>query len=304
MKSIVIAGGSGLIGRAVAAEAAGRGYRVVILTRKGASPGADSFPENFLVTDYKTIESQPSILPDEPYIFVNLAGASVGVWPWSRRRKEMILLSRLEAVIWMKAFFIRTGIYPDLILQASATGFYGNTLRLCTEESPSGNGFLASVVRQWESALHDFDRCRVVWLRTGVVLAREGGALERLAAPLKFAPGVWMGNGKQYFPWIHIQDVSGVMLWLTENNIHGPVNLVAPEAVTNKTFMQALCERMHRPLLFGLPVPLIRLMVGKTFADEMILNNQHVVPEKLIKGGYPFRFPELNSSLNDLLPDE
>ncbi len=189
---------------------------------------------------------------------------------------------------------------PSVLICASAIGFYGDRGdQLLDEETGSGTGFLPEVCTAWEAATKPAEDAgiRVVNLRIGVVLSRDGGALAQMLIPFRFCVGGRVGSGRQYWSWVSIEDVVGAILHaLSTNSLSGPVNCVAPNAVTNSLFTQSLGEVLRRPTIFPLPGPVARLVLGE-MANDLLLASTRVVPRKLLNSGYDFQFPELKDAL-------
>jgi uncharacterized protein (TIGR01777 family) len=193
---------------------------------------------------------------------------------------------------------------PAVLVSASAIGFYGDRgdERL-TEESPPGSDFLAHVCKEWERATASASNAgiRVVHLRTGIVLAKDGGALPKMAFPVKMGAGGRIGSGKQYMSWIDLEDEVQVILHLVlKDSIHGPVNGVSTSPVTNAVFIKTLGRVLSRPTLFPLPAAVARLLLGE-MADGLLLSSQRVEPAKLVASGYTFRHTDLETTLRKIL---
>ena len=266
---VAIAGASGLIGTELAKALEARGDSVVKLPRGSAEiAGADAV--------------------------VNLAGASVAGKRWSAEYKKEILDSRVQTTRRL------VEARPPILINASAVGVYGGRGDEELDESAApGDDFLASVCVAWEAEAAKAPG-RVVMLRTGVVLSKRGGALQQMLPPFRAFVGGPIGSGRQWFPWIHIADEIGAILWSIDHaSISGPVNLVAPGIVTMKGFADALGRALHRPALFPVPAGPLKLLLGE-FAGEL-LKGQRAVPRKLLESGFKFRFPDLDGALQDLL---
>jgi uncharacterized protein (TIGR01777 family) len=191
---------------------------------------------------------------------------------------------------------------PRVFISASAVGFYGtHEGETLTEESAAGTDFLATVCRAWE---HEAGAvagiARVVLLRSGVVLAAGGGALPRMALPFRFFAGGRLGSGQQYMSWIHLEDWVEMARWALRTDVSGPLNLTAPHPVTNAEFTRALGAAMHRPTLFPVPAIALQVMLGKEFADALLLGGQRVLPARAERLGFQFRFATIESALRDI----
>jgi len=233
----------------------------------------------------------------------HLAGESVYHGRWNPTRIEAIRKSRVETTRRIVEGMAACAEPPKTFICSSAIGFYGDRgAEKLNESAVAGHDFLADVCAAWE---HEALRARefgirVVCVRTGVVLGRDGGALSQMLPPFKMGLGGRLGAGRQYMSWIHIDDLIGIMLYAAgRDEISGPVNGVAPEAVTNAEFTTILARTLHRPALFPVPACLLKLVVGE-FAT-VLLASQRVAPEKITRAGYQFRFPTLTGCLADLL---
>jgi hypothetical protein len=190
------------------------------------------------------------------------------------------------------------------IINASATGYYGSTgNEIVTEQAPAGHDFLASVCAQWEEAAQVLAErgIRVACLRFGMVLTPKGGALGKMLTPFKWGLGGTIGNGEQYYSWIAIDDLLGAIQYiLSHDHLRGPINITAPEAVTNRVFTKTLSRELHRPAILPLPAFAARLAFGE-MADAVLLSSCRAKPQVLLEQGYPFRYPELSQALHHLL---
>ncbi len=304
-KKILITGGTGLIGRKIVNELCIQGAFVKILTRnvkKARVLFSNSYALEFL--DSKKYDD-PLILKsviEETDAVINLAGMNVGDRRWNEAFKEEIYSSRINTTKLLVDSIKLSQNKPDSFISASGVGVYGDKKdERINEDSLTGNDFLADVCVDWENeALKAADLgVRVVILRTGIVLDKNDGALPELIMPFKFYIGAYQGNGRQWFSWIHIDDIVQIYLLALENTkIEGIVNAVSPDPVTNKSFIKSVSE--FKKTLFLIPVPafVMKIVVGE-FAWNL-LTGQKVFPDKLVKVGYNFKFPDLNSALSDL----
>jgi len=305
---VLITGGSGLIGRAVAAPLAAQGHEVVVLSRdpervRGLPAGVRA-----AAWDGRTAAGWEGLLTAGSAV-LNLAGEGIAAGRWTAERKRRIRASRMDAGLAVTAAVRQAtadGRRPAVVLQASGVGIYGDAGdREVDEEAPpppAGADFLAEVSVAWEestAAVAALGVRRAV-LRTGVVLDRGGGALPKLLPPFRLGIGGPLGGGRQWFPWIHMADeVGAIHFLLATAAAHGPFNLCAPEPVTNRDFGNALGRQLHRPSLLPVPAPALRLALGEMAAA--LLRSQRAVPRRLLAAGYRFRFPDLPSALADLL---
>ncbi|MGZ5242317.1 MAG: TIGR01777 family oxidoreductase [Bacteroidia bacterium] len=299
MKNIVIAGGSGLIGKNLAKTLLNKGYSVTILSRKEKQSSVQNL--SFAVWD-----PENNILPErllkEAHAIINLAGRNVGDKRWNKAFKQEIWESRIKSTQLLVDFYnMNTDTKLDVFINASATGYYGlDSDKIHIEEDKPGNDFMAEVCVAWEKAAHQLQKKRLVIYRFGIVLAKSGGALEELAKPIKFGAGAALGSGKQAFTWVHIADLCKMLLWAIENpKIEGVYNAVAPEIVSNQELTKEIAKKLHRPILLpNVPAFVLKLMLGE-FA-EALLGSIKVSADKIKSSGYKFIYPELENALEDI----
>jgi len=235
---------------------------------------------------------------------IHLAGAGIGDARWTKRRKQVIIDSRVNTALMLLDEVKRQGIALETFISSSATGFYGaiTSDRLYTEKDPPSNDFLGTTCRLWEEAADRFTEtgARVVKIRTGIVLSPEGGALPKMTAPLKFGIAPVLGSGKQWLPWIHLVDLCNLYLKAVEDeSLSGAFNAVAPEPVTMKTFMREAAKAMNRPFL-PIPIPCFLLKTALGEMASLLLEGSRVSPEKIQGKGFEFRFPTLSLALKDI----
>lgn len=289
--NILITGGRGFIGKPLCRELVSSGHNVLITTRR------NSTSKDMLTWDTKTL--LPSDIISNIDAVINLAGESIASGRWTKKRKELILSSRINTTRALVESMQNANPKPKILISASAIGYYGpHGDEYVTEDTPSGTDFIAGVCKTWEAEALKAQKLglRVVLLRIGVVLEADGGALTRMVIPFKFFLGGPVGTGKQWFSWIHRDDVVGIIKYSLENeSISGPVNLTAPEPVTNKEFSSALGEALGRPSCFAVPGFIVKLTLGEL--GGVLLTGQRVLPEKALKAGYQFKYPEVNGAL-------
>ena len=305
---ILIAGGTGLLGRALAQRLAEAGREVVLLSRSPARvAGSPELPLGCRLAawDGRTADGWGSLASGAAAI-VNLAGESIAAGRWSRQRKARIVSSRQEAAAAVLAAIAQAPKPPAVLVQASAIGYYGDRAdELLPESAASGEGFLATTTREWEAASADCARfgVRRAVARTGIVLAREGGALPKMLLPFRLGAGAILGSGKQWMSWIHVADESAALAFLIdEPTAAGVFNLAAPEPATQAGFSLALAEALHRPLLARAPAWVLRAAMGEM--SDLVLASQRVVPQRLLEMGFRFQFPHLDTALADLCRGE
>jgi uncharacterized protein len=297
--SVLITGGSGLIGRHLTSKLIAEGYSVSHLTRKKDSNAAVS---TITWDPVKKIIDTDALRGTD--FVIHLAGANIGEKRWSVSRKNEILSSRYDTTQFLFNILKDSGVILKAFISASATGIYGNetTDTIFNETYPAGKGFLSNVCRQWEEAADLFGNSgiRTVKIRTSVVMEKDDSALSRILMPAKFGFLVRTGSGNQYMPWIHIDDLCNIYLKaLRDNNMHGAYNATAPQHVTHNEFMSVLGKVINRPV-FPVAVPSIALKTIMGEMSEVILYGSRVSSEKLISSGYKFIFGNLEDALKDL----
>jgi uncharacterized protein (TIGR01777 family) len=299
-KRIILAGGSGFVGRGLATILRARNFSVTVLTR-APRPRADGLRE--IAWDGKNPGQWVEALNGAEAV-VNLAGHSVNCVHTPENR-QLIRESRVDSVHAVTEAIRRAAQPPRVLVQASAIGFYGNPGDTpCDDSSPSGTGFLAEACREWEAALdtNSLPATRCVTLRLGVVLGRDGGALPQLARLTKLFLGGAVGNGRQVMSWIHQTDLNRIFLAALENEgWRGPFNAVAPNPVTNAEFMRELRRVLHRPWSPPAPAFAIRLLAPLMGTDpSLAVEGQRVLPKRLLEAGFSFQFPQLDAALEDI----
>jgi len=285
---ILLSGGSGLIGSALAPRLRADGHEVLRLVRREPR-AADE-----VQWDPMRGELDPADLAGVEAA-VHLSGASVNR-RWTQSSRRVIRESRVETTSLLAETLAKLSPLPKALLSGSAIGYYGDTGdTIRDEDGPRGEGFLADVVGDWEAATHPAMAAgiRVCRLRTGIVLARQGGAL-RLQLPIfKLGLGGRLGSGRQYLSWITLEDeIEAIAFLLTADDVSGPVNLVAPGPVTNSAFTKALAQALHRPAFAAVPAFALKLALDG-FAEEGLLTGQRLTPRVLTEAGFTFRHPEL-----------
>lgn len=298
---VVILGGSGLIGRALAADLARSDGEVWIVSRRPQALGPLPGAVRSAAWDGESASGWGGLV-DGARALVNLAGENIGARRWSERRKEAILASRVRSVEAAVEALGAAAARPEVLIQASAVGLYGSRGdEELPDTAPAGVGFLATTTEAWERASQPVEGLGVrrVLLRTGVVLAREGGALPRVMLPFRLGVGGPVGDGRQWLPWIHLADVVAAIRFLIERReLAGAVNLTAPAPATNREFSRALARALHRPCLLRAPEAALRLGLGEM--AELVLSSQRALPRRLLEAGFHFRFPDLAPALRDL----
>jgi uncharacterized protein len=278
LEKVVITGGTGLIGQALIPVFQSAGYEAVAVRRP-----------------YK-----PEALEGASAI-INLAGENLSSGWWTAGKKRRITASRVETLAALLELTRMTPGAVKTVISASAIGYYGSNTSeyIYTEEDPAGSDFLSQVCRDWEQAAGSFEQLgvRVAKIRIGVVLSENGGALPKLMMPLKFGISVPIASGKQWMPWIHIDDLARIFLHVLQHeNLTGPFNAVSPEPVTNRDFMKQLARKNHR-LFIPVGIPGIFLKIGLGEMAVVTLEGSRVSAEKIIQSGFEFQYPSLESAL-------
>lgn len=301
---ILITGGTGLLGQALARRLAAADREVVLLSRSAArGTGSFDLPSGCRLAawDGRTAEGWGTLVSGAAAI-VNLAGESIAGGRWSAERKARILASRQQSSAAVIAAIAQAARPPQVLVQASAIGYYGDRAdEPLPESARPGTGFLAETARDWEAASLPVERfgVRRVVARTGVVLAREGGAFPKMALPFRLGAGATLGSGRQWMSWIHLADESAALELLIDHpEARGPINLTAPAPVTQAAFARALAAAVHRPLFARAPAFALRALLGEM--AELVLASQRVVPQRLLELGFRFRYPTVEAALAEL----
>ena len=293
---IIISGASGFVGGALVAHLRQRGHHVTSLVRRDPID-----PEIEARWDPIAGDLDPKIISGADAV-INLNGRSISRGRWTPKVKDELRSSRLDATRTIVAAIGRAAVPPPVLINASATGFYGDRADEVDERSAPGKGFLADLSREWEAAAMEAqsESTRVVLLRFGMILG-NGAALEKMLPPFKLGFGGPMGSGRQWWPWIAMSDVVGAVDHvLGLEDIKGPVNIIAPEAVTSKGFARALGEYLGRPAIVPAPAFAVKLALGE-MAEALLLSSTKVTPRVLQDTGYLFRAPTLAEAFQQIL---
>ncbi len=298
---IIISGGTGLIGSALAGNMARDGYEVILLSRKeqpveGLAPG-------ILLQKWDGRSAQGwGKFADGADAIVNLAGENLSAGRWTTRRKRMILESRVNAGAAIVEAIQQANDKPRMLIQSSAVGYYGpSETELFSEDDPPAKDFLAGVCQAWEAStqpIEDLGVRRVV-VRTGVVLSSKAGALPRMLLPFKFYAGGPLGSGQQWLSWVHVEDEVRALRFLIDTSQARGVFNISAKPATNRQFAQTIGKVMHRPAFFPVPSFIIRLAFGEM--STVVLDGQRVSAKRLSDLGFQFRFSEVEAALRDLL---
>ena len=299
---IVISGGTGFLGRPLTDALTRDGHSIVVLTRGAAT--ADRLTRRVTWRPDGSVGDWASEL-EGAGAAINLAGESIGGRRWSAGQKQRILDSRLRATQSLREAIRRAAAPPAVLVSGSAVGYYGPLDdRIAIEETPPGHDFLADVCVKWEAEANQAasTRTRVVCVRTGLVLERDGGALPQMLPPFWFGAGGPVGSGRQFWPWIHRQDwIDLVRFALATPALVGPLNATAPQPVMNREFAKALGHAMRRPAFMPAPGFALKLLLGE-MAEGLLLSGQRAVPAKAQRLGFTFKYDTLESALAALFP--
>ncbi|MBI5675585.1 MAG: TIGR01777 family protein [Nitrospirae bacterium] len=289
--NILITGGTGFIGTPLSRELRNSGHTVVVTTRQTS------------VSKEKLTWNPPALIPSDVIsrfdAVINLAGEPVAPGRWTKKRKELIMSSRIDTTRSLVESIKKAASKPKVLISASAIGYYGaHGDEYVTEDTLPASDFLARVCKAWEEEALKAQESgiRVVLIRIGGVLEADGGALPKMMTPFKFFLGGPVGSGKQWFSWIHRNDVLGIIKYALENeSLSGPLNATAPNPVTNREFSSTLGDAIHRPSWLAVPSFIVKLTLGEL--GGMLLTGQRVLPEKIVRSGYKFKYHDLEDAL-------
>ena len=300
---VLISGGSGFIGGHLVASLVEDGHEVVVLTRRAGAVNPQK--------GVRYVAWNPSAANDDwvkevsgAHGVVNLAGTSIGSWPWTRQKMAELLSSRLSATDALVQALERTPAErrPPVLVSASGIDYYGDRGdEVITEESHAGDSFLARLSQQWEAAAQKAEPLgvRVVRLRTAMVFGREASAFRLLTLPFRLFAGGRLGNGRQWFTWIHVDDIVGLYrLALEDARVSGPVNAVAPDVRPEREVAKEIGRVLHRPALIPVPALVLKIVLGKE--AQLLLHGRRAEPAKARAYGYQFRFGGLHAALENV----
>jgi uncharacterized protein len=300
-RKIVLAGGSGFLGKALAEFLINKGYQVVILTR-----GKTSFEGGIKYVQWDGVHIGDWINElNDSYALVNFTGKSVNCI-YTKANREEIITSRIDSVKVLREAILKSQAPPQAFIQAGSLAIFGDTRELCDEDSPHGSGFSVNVCEQWEKEFfkEKLPATRQVLLRIGFALGREGGALEPLTKLARYNLGGTVGSGKQYISWLHIDDLNEMFLHSIENEQYeGVYNATGPNPVTNKDFMQTLRKVMNKGWTPPAPTPFVWLgayVIMKT-EPSLALTGRNCIPKKLQAQNFNFQYTNLETALKDLV---
>lgn len=297
-KHILLTGATGMLGKNLITSLLNKGYQVSILSRK-----AQKIKDiNVFIWDVNEQTIDRSCLNGVDTI-IHLAGENVSKEKWTKKRKKEIIDSRVQSAALLFKTLKGNKNQVTTFISAAAVGYYGDRIdEVLTEESPAGTDFLAECCVKWEKSADQFEALgiRVVKIRTGVVLAKDDGALPAMATPIKFFTGTPLGSGKQWVPWIHHYDMTQIYIHMLEDStISGPYNACAPFPVTNKTMTKAIAKELKRPVWpFNVPEKVMKMILGEM--SVIVLNSINTSAEKLASTGFMFKHTTLEAALSDI----
>jgi uncharacterized protein len=299
---IILTGGTGLIGRALAANLVADGHETIVLTRNPSASTRLPSAVKLVNWDAATATGWGEFV-DGADAIVNLAGEGIADGRWSEKRKERIYASRVNAGAAVMQAIEAAERKPKVLIQSSAVGYYGpSTDRILTEDAAPGADFLSQVCFDWEASTAGAERygVRRVVIRTGIVLSNDGGAWPKIVLPFRLFAGGQIGSGRQYWPWIHLDDEVAAIRFLIENpETSGVFNLSAPTPLANREFASKLGAVMGRPAFLPAPAFALQLVFGEM--STVLLDGQRAVPQRLEQAGFRFRYPEAEAAFRALL---
>jgi uncharacterized protein (TIGR01777 family) len=299
MAKVLITGGTGLIGTHLSRKLQENGYEVALLSRTKRNENK----LNTYIWDYNKNEIDKEAINTSDFI-IHLAGVNLGERRWTSKRKQLIFDSRIKSAELIYTNLDKENHKLRAFITASATGYYGaiTSDNIFSETELPADDFLGQTCNKWEQVADRFSEIsiRAVKIRTGVVLAKQGGALSKMVIPIKFGIGPVMGDGNQYLPWIHIDDLCSIYFKAIEDTkMIGAFNAVAPEHITNRQFMETIPGKLVKPFWFPkIPPAIIKVILGNM--SEMILNGSRISSEKIRNTGFVFKYPKLESALQQL----
>lgn len=301
MKKILITGGSGLIGKALAKQLLKRGYEISILGRKPDKETDLSYSNYYWDIDRGEIDEKAV---ENISCIVHLAGENISEKAWSARQKIIIEKSRVKSTQLLYQTCLEKEQWPKVFVSSSAIGYYGtfNSNKILTEENEPGEDFLAMIGKKWEAAADLFTQqgVRTVKIRTGVVLSKNGAAYPKMAKPAKFGLAAAFGTGKQYVPWIHLHDIVNIFIKAIEDeNMHGAYNGVAPQHITNKELTKSIANGLNKNYwLPNIPGFILKVVFGEM--SDILLKGTRISSKKIEKAGFSFKYPDIELAIKEL----
>ncbi len=282
--NIIISGSTGFIGKYISKELTNAAYTV------------KSIPKNILYNNEKELQN----LIDWADVVINLAGAPI-LKRWTKKYQKVLIDSRIKTTQNIVNCINKSNISNKILINTSAIGIYKSNISNDEESKTFSDDFLGKLCKQWETtAFQSENNCKVIIIRLGIVLGKDGGALQNMLFPFKLGIGGRIGTGKQYFPWIHINDLFRIIEFTLKNEqIKGVVNVVAPEIITNHQFTKALGKSLQKPTVMIIPKLILHLLYGK--ASAILLESKIVQPKKLLDIGFEYKYPTINEALGEIL---
>ena len=301
LKSVLLVGGSGFIGRPLVKQLIELGYQVTVYTRHLAKTKS-LFLASYLDEKIKIIDQLN--IGEEFHIIINLAGKPLDQQRWNKEVKQQIIQSRVQTTRMITEFIKQSKSKPELLINGSAIGYYGpGQDQKLTEQDSGQPSYSHQLCSQWEQQALQAEQSgvRVCLLRTGIVLGSNGGALAAMLLPFKLFLGGPMGDGTQWMSWIHMDDLISLIIWMMDNpSINGPVNGVAPTPVSNQYFSETLASVLKRPAKLTMPAVMAKLLFGE-MAEELLLQGQRVIPQVALENNFHFEFATLGHALENIL---
>lgn len=299
--NILMTGGTGFIGCALTKNLIAQGHAVTILSRNPAKVAL------LCGSSVQALGSLAQLKTEDHYqVIINLAGAPIAETRWSKERKQLIRASRIDLTEHLVESIARMAVKPELLISGSAIGYYGNQGdTVLTEQSAAHEDFSQKLCADWEAATQQAEPfgVRVCLIRTGLVIANDGGFLQRLLPPFRLGLGGRLGDGRQWMSWIHRQDWIDIALtMIADSTMQGAYNATAPHPVSNAEFTRLLAQCLKRPALLPIPAGLLKILLGEL--SQLLLGSQRVIPERLLAQGFKFRYDDLATALNEALSRE
>ncbi|CAC9605513.1 Cell division inhibitor Slr1223 (YfcH in EC), contains epimerase/dehydratase and DUF1731 domains [uncultured Gammaproteobacteria bacterium] len=294
--NILITGGTGFIGSALCAHLLKENNKIVILSR---------YPEK-IKHPIKAIADLSDLQDSDIFdVVINLAGEPIANKRWSSKQKNQIFSSRIDITEKLISYFEKLDNKPKLLISGSAIGYYGvgKTDNIIEEKEGGDNSFSSELCQKWEAVALKAEKLgiRTCLLRTGIVLGKNGGALSKMLFPFKMCLGGIIGHGKQWMSWIHIDDLTGIILYcINHDNLKGAINGTSPNPVTNKEFTKTLGMTLKRPTIFPMPAIVVKLLMGK-MGEELLLAGKKITPKKVLDAGYKFTYKTLEEALTNIV---
>jgi uncharacterized protein (TIGR01777 family) len=294
--NLLITGGTGFIGSALCARLLEEKHHIVVLSRH---PEAIKLP-------IKAVADLEQLTDDDIFdVVINLAGEPIANKRWSVQQKQRIFSSRIDTTATLIAYFKKSKNKPKLLINGSAIGYYGigRTNDVIDEKAGSDDSFSSQLCQKWETTALTAEALgiRTCLLRTGIVLGKNGGALSKMLLPFKMGLGGRIGHGKQWMPWIHLDDLVGIILYcINHDNLKGAINGTSPNPVINQVFTKTLGTALKRPTIFPMPKMVVQLLMGQ-MGEELLLAGKRVLPRKILDAGYNFQYKKLEDALKNVI---